>query len=749
VPESRSHFARRVNRALDDPNLQSALVQAMTGLRGRRNVAFESFDFEAGRAELKRRRQANLDRLPELLAQFTQRLEAVGGEVHLASTAAEARDIIGQICVKAGTSSHAGRRMVVTKSKSMASEEIELNPYLERMGMEVVETDLGERMVQLTHTHPSHLIAPAIHLTKEDAARVFGTEPTIEAIQLHARESLRQKFIDATVGISGANIAIAETGTIVLVTNEGNADLTTTLPPVHIALFGIDKLVASLDDAIAVLRMLPRSGTGQIMSSYVNWITGPSRSGDIEQSLTIGVHGPKEMHCVILDNGREEMLEDPVFRDALTCIRCGACSNACPPFMAVSGHQFGHIYNGPIGLVLTPFHHGLDEADLPNTLCAQCNACQEICPVDIPLPRQILEHRRKGRKSLRKRALIEVWKRPRAADRLLRAAAPLSPLVAGAPRIARRPYRDRAATSQVDGEPITIFASCLVDRMLPEAGVALEKIATAAGFQVGFPKDQWCCGLIAANAGDFKTGDKLKTALAKSLRDSKGLIVTPSTSCFGAFTIDAAEWGSGLSPDLNARFRDSTRFALQLLESNPGLVESDQMSLKIAYHDSCQSLRQLGLKDEPRAGRLRGRRPARHCELLWLRRDLQPRLAARRRPSRGVEARRDCQDRLRRGRLRQPGLSGPHRGRRAPSRHAAARRAHPRARGRAPIAARPGRRRRILGAHAAHLRAQLLRCSLTQSTDALAALLVASPGSGPPGSPNLSPPVPVRASVNI
>ena len=572
----------------------------MTGLRARRNVAFEGFDFAAGRADLKRRRLENLDRLPELLAEFTRRLEAVGGKVHLASTAAEARDIIGQICWNAGTGLPKGRRMVVTKSKSMASEEIELNPYLEGLGMEVVETDLGERMVQLTHTHPSHLIAPAIHLTKEDAARVFGTEPTVEAIQLHARESLRQKFIEATVGISGANMAIAETGTVVLVTNEGNADLTTTLPAVHIALFGIDKLVASMDDAVAVLRMLPRSGTGQVMTSYVNWITGPSRSADIEQSLTIGVHGPREMHCVILDNGREKMREEPLFRDALTCIRCGACSNACPPFMAVSGHQFGHIYNGPIGLVLTPFHHGPSKADLANTLCAQCNACQEACPVDIPLPRQILEHRRSGRKSLRKRALLGVWNRPRLADRLMRTAAPFSALAPGAPRLARRPYRDRVEPSRVDGEPLTIFASCLVDRMLPEAAVALERIATAAGFNVGFPKGQWCCGLIAANAGDFETGDKLNTRLAESLRDSKGLIVTPSASCFGAFTLDAPDWGASDLHELKARFRDSTRFALQLLEGNRRLVDPDRMSLKVAYHDSCQSLRQLGLKEEPR-----------------------------------------------------------------------------------------------------------------------------------------------------
>ncbi|MDQ2923609.1 MAG: LUD domain-containing protein [Candidatus Dormibacteraeota bacterium] len=603
MPESRRHFSRRVNKALDDPDLQHALTHAMTGLRDRRNKAFESFDFAKGRADLKARRRANLERLPELVEQFKQRLEAVGGKVHFAKDAAAARDIIAQICWNAGSSRDLngdGGRMVVTKVKTMAGEEIELNPYLESLGMEVVETDLGERMVQLTHTHPSHLIAPAIHLTKEDAARVFGTEPTVEAIQHHARQSLRQKFIDASVGISGANMAIAETGTIVLVTNEGNADLTTTLPPVHIALFGADKVVATLDDAVAVLRMLPRSGTGQVMTSYVNWITGPSRSADIEQSLTIGVHGPREVHCVILDNGREEMRADPLFREALTCIRCGACSNACPPFMAVSGHQFGHIYNGPIGLVLTPFHHGLEAADLPNTLCTQCNACQEICPVDIPLPRQILEHRKKGRKSLRKQAVLGLWKRPELADRVMRAGAPFSRLVPGTPRLARVPYRDRVVPSDVDGEPLTIFASCMVDRVQPQAAVALERIATAAGFRVGFPKGQWCCGLIAANAGDFEGGAALHSSLAKSLGDSKGLIVTPSASCFGAFTIDASDWGAPASGDLKSRMRDSTRFALEVLTRNPKLVDPNQMSLKVAYHDSCQSLRQLGLKSEPR-----------------------------------------------------------------------------------------------------------------------------------------------------
>src|ERR1700694_1856260 len=510
VPESRRHFSRRVNKALDDPKLQGALVHAMTGLRSRRNAAFANFDFAAGRADLKQRRRANLERLPELVEKFTERLEAVGGKVHFAKDAAEARAIIGQICWNAAGGQ---QRPVVTKVKSMAGEEIELNPYLESLGMEVVETDLGERMVQLTHTHPSHIIAPAIHLTKEEAARVLGTAPTVEAIQAHARASLRQKFISAAVGISGANLAIAETGTIMLVTNEGNADLTVTLPPVHIALFGIDKIVASLDDAVAVLRMLPRSGTGQIMTSYVNWITGPSRSADIEQSLTIGVHGPREMHCVILDNGREKMRADPIFQDALTCIRCGACSNACPPFMAVSGHQFGHIYNGPIGLVLTPFHHGHKVDDFPNSLCVQCNACQEICPVDIPLPRQILEHRRSARKPAWKTAMLDLWGSTLAAP-ALRLAAPFTGLVPGAPAaLATKPYRDRVRPTPADdrlGPTATIFASCLVDRVLPAEGDALERILRAAGYRVAFPRDQWCCGLICAHAGKFELGAKLR-----------------------------------------------------------------------------------------------------------------------------------------------------------------------------------------------------------------------------------------------
>ncbi|TMC07789.1 MAG: lactate utilization protein [Chloroflexi bacterium] len=250
MPESRRHYRKRVDDALESPRLQEALTGAMTGLRAMRERAFQSYDFETGREELKRRRRANLPRLPELVEQFRERLEAVGGKFHLAADAAEARRIIGEICREAGAG-------IVTKSKSMATEEIGLNGHLESLGMEVVETDLGEYMVQRLGQHPSHLLAPAIHLTVDDWAEELGVEPDRDAIMAHARGTLREKFINASVGISGANAAIAETGTVMIVTNEGNADLTVTLPEVHIAVFGIDKVVASLDDAVAMLRMLP------------------------------------------------------------------------------------------------------------------------------------------------------------------------------------------------------------------------------------------------------------------------------------------------------------------------------------------------------------------------------------------------------------------------------------------------------------------------------------------------------------
>ncbi len=608
MAETRRHFKDRVDAALANRPQQQALRAGLPNLRHRRDQAFETFDFAAGRKELKRRRQANLDRLPEILERFTERLQAAGGQVHLARDATQARQIIGDLCLRAaredgkepGTKD--GARPIVTKSKSMATEEIELNHHLEHLGLDVCETDLGEFIIQRLHQRPSHLVGPAMHLTVEQWAENLEVEADPQAIMARARTELREKFVNASVGISGANAAIAETGTVMIVTNEGNADLTITLPRVHVAVFGMDKLVDSLDDATAILRMLTRSATGQPIVSYVNWVSGPSGSADIAGVYITGAHGPREMHCVILDNGRQQMLDDPVFRDALTCIRCGACSNACPPFMAVSGHQFGHIYSGPIGLVLTPFHHGREAAEWPNSLCAQCNACQEICPVDIPLPAQILELRhRDHRMTAEKRALLGTWSHPAAARLALRLSATLAPELSPLP-LANPPFRSRVKTGGT-GEPVTIFASCMVDRMTPQAGEALERILHAAGYRVDFPRGQWCCGLMCANAGEYGKAVGLERHLMRRLAGSEGPIVTPSASCFGALTIDAPGWGPE-PPEREGvarRLRDSTRFLLDLLTARPELVRPPVGDRpRVAYHDSCQTKRQLGLVSEPR-----------------------------------------------------------------------------------------------------------------------------------------------------
>ena len=357
-----------------------------------RAAALPPEEFASLQAELRRRKRDAIDRLPELVEQFTENAKKAGATVHMAATIDDALAVIGRLVEEKGI-----KRVV--KSKSMASEEIGVNEFLEELGVRVVETDLGEWIVQLAGEKPSHMVTPAMHKTREEVAELFskytGEEipadiPKLVAV---ARRHLRQEFIDADMGITGANVAIAETGSLMIISNEGNARLVSTLPEVHVAILGIEKIVPGLDDAMAVLRLLSKSATGQPLTTYIPFITGPSRTADIELSLTIGVHGPKEVHIILLDNGRNVMRERPEFRNALDCIRCAACLNACPAFQAVGGHAFGHKYTGPIGLILTAFHHGYEHAAGPQSLCMSCNACETVCPVGIELPRMILDLR--------------------------------------------------------------------------------------------------------------------------------------------------------------------------------------------------------------------------------------------------------------------------------------------------------------------------------------------------------------------
>jgi L-lactate dehydrogenase complex protein LldF len=328
----------------------------------------------------------SLSHLDRLLGQFADQVTALGGTVHFAADADEANRIVAEILQQSDC------RLVV-KSKSMVSEEIELNHHLEGVGVEVVETDLGEFIVQLAGDTPSHIIAPVLHMTRQDIGELFseklGVEYTDDPTELNeiARAHLREIFLSADAGISGVNMAIAETGSVVLVTNEGNGRLTTTAPRVHIALMGMERIVSSWEDATVVLEVLARSATGQRLSVYTSVITGPRRESDPD--------GPEESHVVVIDNGRSEILGGPT-AEILACIRCGACLNVCPIFQTVGGHAYGTVYSGPVGSIVTPGLHGMEPWwELPYA-STMCGACEEVCPIRIQIPSMLLQLRERA-----------------------------------------------------------------------------------------------------------------------------------------------------------------------------------------------------------------------------------------------------------------------------------------------------------------------------------------------------------------
>jgi iron-sulfur cluster protein len=642
MPARSKEFQRRLDAAVDDPNLATALQRALSTFNERRTAAFAHLDFQAMRSDMHRRKVDAINRLPELIEQFTQQAEAVGAVVHLAKTPEDACRIIADLAAER-------KIKLAVKSKSMATEEIRLNDYLDKRGIDAVETDLGEWIIQLAGEHPSHLIAPAIHKTREEVAQIFSKKLKIKKVSDDpkemvkiARARLRQSFIDAGMGITGANVAIADTGTIGIVTNEGNERFVATLPPIHVAVLGVEKIVPSIDDAVALLKLLPRSGTAQQITSYVSFITGPSRSSDIELVSVVGVHGPKEMHIVLLDNGRMEARLDPELLDTLYCIRCGACSNVCPPYQVVGGHSFGYIYTGPIGLPLTAIHHGLGNAADPQSLCLSCNACAMVCPAEIPIPQLIMNVRSRvtekfGLPRIKEEA-FERWTDPVEGDRWVRraalAAAPLKDsdgfiekipfqkkLTEGRHLIAppRKPLRDRAARiiregakggrrfadSKATGLRVAYFPGCLTDRVLPEMGAATIRVLQACGCEVSFPKAQHCCGLVALNSGDRPRGRVMAEQTIEMLETVQAdWIVTNSTSCYAAMAqdyqqlfADSPGWQERAATQAR-RLIDVTTFLDQVAQLGP---ETWSMpGPRVTYHDACQSHNALGIREAPR-----------------------------------------------------------------------------------------------------------------------------------------------------
>ncbi|CAN5494409.1 LUD domain-containing protein [soil metagenome] len=637
-------FKKRVDTAVADKDLATALDRALPEFGRRRAAAFEGEDFPGKRRKVRDLKQRALDNLPELVQEFTREAEAVGSQVHTARTPEEACQIILNIAQEHGAK-------LIVKSKSMVTEEIHLNHAIEEAGIRVVETDLGEYIIQLAGDTPSHLIAPAIHVTREQVAKLLSKQAgeelpaEVEPLVRVARKLLRDDFVNADIGISGANIGIADTGTLVIVENEGNGRLVTTLPPVHIAILGVEKIVRDLDDATDILKALPRSGTGQKITSYVSYITGPSRTADIELTLATGVHGPGEVHIVLLDNGRWEAREDPDYREALQCIRCGACSNVCPPYQVVGGHLFGHIYTGPIGLIMTAMHHGLENAAGPQSLCVSCNACELVCPAEIPIPRLILNVRERvaeqyGLPRLKDMA-ISRWSEPSSGQRWAGLASRAAGIVADSNRVIRNiplandamtagrhlhapstnPLRKRVAgngllepaatlpSSQAKGLKVAYFPGCMIDRLAPEMGEAALKVLTACGCNVEFPEQMHCCGLVAFNMGDRKHGRKMAEQTIEMLEDVKAeWIVTNTTSCLAAMTDDYRhlfrddpKWLARVNTQAD-RLIEFTRFLVDIAQiTNDDIGQPGQSDIAaVTYHDACQSHNALGLGESAR-----------------------------------------------------------------------------------------------------------------------------------------------------
>lgn len=614
-----------IEGALANPTLSSSLTRFSEAYRVSRARAYEGIDFEAVRGRIAERKGDAAAHLEELAAEFTRQAEAAGARVFRANSPEAACEYVAAVAQK-------NEARLVVKSKSMASEEIHLNQALEAGAVEVCETDLGEWIIQLAHQRPSHMVLPAIHLTRQDVAELFSREtrqeldPDIPRLVALAREELRAKFLAADVGITGANIAVAETGTLVLLTNEGNARLVATLPKTHIAIVGLEKLVERMGDIEPILTALPRSATGQLITSYVTMVTGPVENTDGSR---------KELHIVLLDNRRTEMAADPVFREALQCIRCGSCLNVCPVFRAVGGHVFGKVYTGGIGAILTAWFDALEESRDVQSLCLQCGSCVEFCPGKIDIAGLIREIRdrlaaEEGVPLLQKAAFALVNRR-RAFHAALRVASQAQKPVArdgfirhlplalsnwtegrSLPAIAEEPFRDRFARIEQPecAETAVLYAGCLIDFVYPETGEAMVKVLNAAGIRVEFPEGQTCCGAPARYSGAPEAAAEAAAENVKALGGGEGRhIVSACPTCTVALKTEFPELlrrhgtpeQARAAEEISARTVDFSTLVRELTEEGRlRFGEEEGGAGMVTYHDSCHLKRTLGVHEEPR-----------------------------------------------------------------------------------------------------------------------------------------------------
>ena len=623
---SASGYHKDIDSALEDSFLRRTLDTFAVSYRANREAIFSEVDERGLIRQIADAKDDACRHMEELYAQFRAEAEKRGVIVHRAATAADANEIIARIARENNVK-------YVIKSKSMTAEEIHLNKRLEADNLVVDETDLGEWIIQLRHEGPSHMVMPAIHLSRQqvadDFARATGEpqDTDVQRLVKVARVQLRRKFLRADMGVSGCNFAVAENGSVSTVTNEGNAEMVTTLPRVHVVLAGLDKLVPTLDVALTALQVLPRNATAQRLTSYVTFMDG---AGDCAASPT----GKKIMHVVFLDNGRSEIAKDPLFSQIFRCVRCGACANVCPVFRLVGGHRMGYVYIGAIGLILTYFFHGQDKAAILSQNCIGCEACKNVCGGGIDLPRLIREIRarltEKNGAGLPVTLLSSVMKNRAMFHKLIKFAGfaqrpftgesngttylrHLPAIFLGKhqykalPAIAARSFRERWPQLKPSlPNPrlrIALFSGCAQDFIFPDQLEAFVKLMVALNVDVDFPLEQTCCGLPLDVMGQRGVAVEVARQNIEALAQRRyDAVVTLCASCASHIRNVYPELLHGT---LQQQAAEALARAVQpfsaFLHDTLGVSAEDfnRSGERVTFHAPCHLCRGCGVREAP------------------------------------------------------------------------------------------------------------------------------------------------------